>query len=73
MQQNKDVKEYMDVYNQFQRMSVEQFNRAYWEGFIVPFKYIYKDSSNSNAKNQHVQEQAEMLKQFKESGRMYER
>ena len=65
---------YMETFNDMQRMTGEQFKRAYFEGFIVPFKYIYREMQNvgnsGNAETPYLEQQTEMLESFRASGRM---
>ena len=67
-----EFKEYMDAFNDMQRMSGEEFKRAYFEGFIVPFKFIYHEMKNTGKENMsttYLDQQAEMIQMWKESGR----
>lgn len=72
---NKELSSYMEAFNEMQSMNIDSFKRAYFEGFIIPFRFMYRELTRfgniggGQGYSQTLDRQVDLIKEFKEAGR----
>lgn len=61
---------YMEMYNKLVGMPIDKFMDMYWRGYIVEFKYMYREleivGRTENAGNSYLEQQLENIEEYQE-------
>lgn len=73
IEESPELAGYMEMYNRLNGMPIDKFMDMYFRGFIVPYKYIYREldvvGKSENAGNAYLEEQEENIRVYQESKR----